>query len=387
MTDPSAASAPPRRIVLVAGPSGSGKGVMTQRSGLPLVPLDEFYRDGDDEALPQRFGIVDWDDPASWNVGAALEALTALAHDGRADIPEYSISRSQRTGTRTLEVDDERIIVAEGIFAAELIDPLRAAGLLADALVVDRPAPLVFSLRLARDLSQSRKPPLTLVRRGWGLARDQRGDVARWRAAGMRCVGLREGTAHLRALADTARAEARQQRPGGAIGDSAAPAGTRPPAAGSADDPVVSDGSALSPAVLTIAAVCFLREGPSGLELFAVRKRGTNAFMQVGGKLEPQEDARQAAVREVIEELDVVLEEDGLDLLGEFEAPAANEAETIVRASVFLAPSDSLPRDVEVFAELEEGRWFPLDADEAPGVQLAPLMTDHIVPRLRSLLG
>lgn len=345
---------------------------MTQRSGLPLVPLDEFYRDGDDEALPQRFGIVDWDDPASWNVGAALEALTALAHDGRTDIPEYSISRSQRTGTRTLDVGEERIIVAEGIFAAELIDPLRAAGLLADALVVDRPAPLVFSLRLARDLSQSRKPPLTLVRRGWGLARDQRGDVARWKAAGMQCVGLREGIARLRALADTARAEARQQRPDGAIGD------------------------ASSPAVLTIAAVCFLREGPSGLELFAVRKRGTNAFMQVGGKLEPGEDARQAAVREVIEELDVVLEEEDLDLLGEFEAPAANEAETIVCASVFLAASDSLPRDVTVYAELEEGRWFPLEAVESPGspdadvpadVELAPLMTDHIVPRLRSLLG
>lgn len=373
MTDPAAAPAPPRRIVLVAGPSGSGKGVMTQRSGLPLVPLDEFYRDGDDEALPQRFGIVDWDDPASWNVGAALEALTALAHDGRADIPEYSISRSQRTGTRTLEVDDERIIVAEGIFAAELIAPLRAAGLLADALVVDRPAPLVFSLRLARDLSQSRKPPLTLVRRGWGLARDQRGDVSRWRAAGMRCVGLREGTAHLRALADTARAEARVQSP--SRSDDVPEAAPGPASGGT------------GPAVLTIAAVCFLREGPSGLELFAVRKRGTEAFMQVGGKLEPGEDAREAAVREVIEELDVVLEEEGLELLGEFEAPAANEAETIVRASVFLAPSDSLPRDVTVFAELEEGRWFPLDADDAPGVQLAPLMTDHIVPRLRSLLA
>ncbi|PWH05009.1 uridylate kinase [Brachybacterium endophyticum] len=381
MTDPAALASPPRRIVLVAGPSGSGKGVMTQRSGLPLVPLDEFYRDGDDTSLPHRFGIVDWDDPASWNVGAALEALTALAHAGAAEIPEYSISLSRRTGTRSITLepfDAAPLIVAEGIFAAELIAPLREAGLLADALVVDRPAPLVFGLRLARDLSQSRKPPLTLVRRGWGLARDQRGDVARWCDAGMQQVGLREGVIRLKGLADTARAEARHRAGTGSTDSSAAA-----PLDHEAGRP---EQTAKVPAVLTIAAVCFLREGPTGLELFAVRKRDTESFMQAGGKLEPGESAREAAVREVIEELDVVLEEDDLELLGEFEAPAANEDSTIVRASVFVAPSDSLPRDVAVQAELEDCRWFPLEEDHTD-VRLAPLMTDHIVPRLRELLS
>jgi uridine kinase len=382
MTDPAAPPAPPRRIVLVAGPSGSGKGVMTQRSGLPLVPLDEFYRDGEDDSLPRRFGIIDWDDPASWNAGAALEALTALAHDGAAEIPEYSISLSRRTGSRSITLepfDAAPVIVAEGIFAAELIAPLRAAGLLADALVVDRPVPLVFGLRLARDLSQSRKPPLTLVRRGWGLARDQRGDIARWREAGMAQVGLREGVARLASLAGTVRAEAHGRRADGASrpADAVRPGGD----AGGADADAGGE-----PAVLTIAAVCFLREGPTGLELFAVRKRGTGSFMQAGGKLEPGESAREAAVREVIEELDVVLEEEDLELLGEFEAPAANEASTIVRASVFVAPSDSLPRDVTVQAELEDCRWFPLEGGSA-GVHLAPLMSDHIMPRLRELLG
>ncbi len=85
--------APPRQIVLVAGPSGSGKGLMTQRSGLPLVQLDEFYRDLDDPGLPRRFGIVDWDDPASWDAGAALAALTHLAHEGA---PRSPSTRSPR---------------------------------------------------------------------------------------------------------------------------------------------------------------------------------------------------------------------------------------------------------------------------------------------------
>lgn len=353
---PAAASPVPRRIVLLAGPSGSGKGVMTRRSGLPLVPLDEFYRDQDDPSLPHRFGIVDWDDPASWNAGAALEALVALAHDGSAEIPSYSISASRRTGTRRLDVGEERLIVAEGIFAAELIAPLAAAGLLADALVLDRPVPLVFGLRLARDLREGRKRPATLLRRGWALAGEQGEDLRRWTRAGMRPVGLREGVRALRALRDLAGAEDRHRPEAGA------------------------------PTVLRIAAVCFLREGPSGLELLAVRKRGTGSYMQVGGKLEPGESPAEAASREVLEELDVIVEPEELELLGLFEEEAANEPGTRVEAHVFLAPPDSLPRDVQVRAELEDVLWCPLGQAPA-GRRLAPLMTRHIVPRLQELLG
>lgn len=344
----------PRRIVLVAGPSGSGKGVMTEGSGLPLVPLDEFYRDLDDASLPRRFGIVDWDDPRSWDVDAALEALTALAHDGSARIPEYSISRSLRTGTRTLDAGDARLLVAEGIFAAELIAPLRAAGLLADALVLSRPAPLVFGMRLARDLREARKPPLTLVRRGWALAREQPGDIAAWREAGMRCVGLREGLAHLRAAAAIADAEAHHRDP------------------------------ATPPDVLRIAAVCFVRAGDDGLEVLAVRKSGTGSYMQPGGKLEPGETAREAAEREIAEELGVLVEAESLEELGEFTARAANEPSTIVHASVFLAAADWLPRDVEVQAEIAEALWCPVDR-LPEGRRLAPLMTEHILPALRAL--
>ncbi|MEE1649544.1 NUDIX domain-containing protein [Brachybacterium sp. J144] len=350
MTGPSAPPRPPRRIVLVAGPSGSGKGVMARRAGLPTVPLDDFYRDHDDPGLPRRFGIVDWDDPASWNAGAALEALTALAHDGVADVPEYSIPLSRRTGTTSLAAGDAELIIAEGIFAAELVRPLREMGLLADAIVLHRPTPVVFALRLARDLREGRKPPLTLLRRGVALAREQHADIAGWRAAGMRPVGLRRGTQLLRLLAALTAAERCQRQ--------AADAGT----------------------LLRITAVAFLREGARGEEILAVRKRGTGSYMQVGGKLEPAESALEAAVREVGEELGVVLDPAGLELLGDFEAVAANEPGTRVRSTVFVC-RQALPEPLTVRAELADHRWFPLAESEA-GVRLAPLMTEHIVPAL-----
>lgn len=367
VTPPRSRPAVPRRIVLVAGPSGSGKGEMARRCGLPTVGLDEFYRDLDDPGLPRRFGIVDWDDPVSWDSGAALQALTALAHDGAAEIPVYSISESLRKGSRVLETGDAPLIVAEGIFAAELIGPLAAAGLLADALVLDRPAPVVFGLRLARDLAESRKPPLTLLRRGWALAGEQQGDVTRWRESGMRPVGLRAGMTRLRRLTSMAEAERNIAAPG------------------------------VRTAQLRITAVCFLRDGETGPEVLAVRKHGTGSYMQVGGKLEPGEEAWQAAIREVREELGVDIEPGHLELLGEYEAPAANEPDTRVHSTVFVT-RHALPEPLAVQAELAEHRWIPLSTAGsgtgtgtgtgtgagAGSARLAPLMVHHILPALRA---
>ncbi|MGP9539051.1 NUDIX domain-containing protein [Brachybacterium sp. AOP43-C2-M15] len=350
MTVPASRPRPPRRVVLLAGPSGSGKGLLSQRSGLPVLPLDEFYRDLDAPGLPRRFGIVDWDDPASWDAGAALEALTAMAHDGAGEVPIYSISASRRQGVRRLEAGDAPLIIAEGIFAAELIAPLAAAGLLADAIVLHRPAPIVFALRLARDLRERRKAPHTLIRRGWALARQQRSDLARWRQAGMRPEGLRGGIRRLRRLAGCAEASEHQR--------SLSPRGD----------------------VLRISAVCFLREGPDGTEVLAVRKRGTGSYMQVGGKLEPGEGAREAAVREVQEELGVDLARDDLQLLGDFEAVAANEPATTVHSTVWVTRR-ALPDPLEVRAELEGHRWVPVSAP-GTGARLAPLMVQHILPAL-----
>jgi len=171
--------------VLLAGPSGSGKSHLAARVGLPVVCLDDFYRDGDDPALPVgELGIVDWDDPASWNADRALAALRDLCEHGRVDLPVYDIPSNQAVEVRALDIGDAPLIVAEGIFAAELVERCKAAGLLADAVCLSHRPMITFWRRLARDLREGRKPPLTLVRRGWYLMRREPRIVAQQIARG-----------------------------------------------------------------------------------------------------------------------------------------------------------------------------------------------------------
>jgi uridine kinase len=183
------------RLVLLAGPSGSGKTHLAEESGLPLLDLDDFYKDGADPTLPRHptLGIVDWDDPLSWDRAGALAALEQVCALGWADVPVYSIAADGRVGERRFEIGDAGAFVGTGIFAAELVGPARERGLLLDAIVVRRSRMKNFLRRLSRDLREHRKPPLTLVRRGLTLMRAEPGVVARQMSLGCRPCD-RDGT-------------------------------------------------------------------------------------------------------------------------------------------------------------------------------------------------
>ena len=97
---------PRQRVVVLAGPSGSGKSRLAARlhqaHGWPIFRLDDFYRDEDDPAMPRSegLGIVDWDHPDSWDAERAVASLCELVDTGRTDTPDYDISRSRAVGHR-----------------------------------------------------------------------------------------------------------------------------------------------------------------------------------------------------------------------------------------------------------------------------------------------
>lgn len=177
-------------MVVLAGPSGAGKSRLAARlhhaHGWPIVRLDDFYRDEDDPAMPrsEELGIIDWDHPDSWDRDAGLAALHTLVTTGMVRTPVYDISLSRAVDTTTVHAGPHDLVLAEGIFAAEIIADLRGRGLLAGAYCVHHHRVVTFAWRLLRDLSERRKPPWTLVRRGLALMRDEPRVVARQEALG-----------------------------------------------------------------------------------------------------------------------------------------------------------------------------------------------------------
>lgn len=130
---------------------------------------------------------------------------------------------------------------------------------------------------------------------------------------------------------------------------------------------------------LNIAAACLLdAEG----RLLLVRKRNTQAFMLPGGKREAGESAIAALLRELYEELELRMPANALQPLGQFQAQAANEADTWLHAEIF---HGRLSHPVSPAAELEELRWYvmgqPFDG------KLAPLLREHVLPALEGLAG
>lgn len=193
----------PTRVVLLAGPSGSGKSSFAARTGLPVLCLDDFYKECDDPTLPLVAGSsdIDWDSPESWDAQAALAAIAELCEKGRTDVPVYDIATSARVGTEALDIERTPLFIAEGIFAADIVERCRDLGVLADALCLRGRPSTTFRRRLLRDLKESRKSVPFLLRRGWRLMREERAIVARQSALGAHPCGRDEAQGRLAAAA------------------------------------------------------------------------------------------------------------------------------------------------------------------------------------------
>lgn len=120
---------------------------------------------------------------------------------------------------------------------------------------------------------------------------------------------------------------------------------------------------------ITVAAAIIQNEQH---QLLLVRKRNTEFFMQVGGKLEANELPEQTMLREIKEEIGT--QATIQQFIGRFETPAANEADHLLVSYVYKVKIAQAPH---INAEIAEMKWIDLDAEQS---FLAPLTTQVVIP-------
>lgn len=121
--------------------------------------------------------------------------------------------------------------------------------------------------------------------------------------------------------------------------------------------------------VITVAAAIILNEQN---QLLLVRKKNTDFFMQVGGKLEENEAPERTMLREITEEIGA--KADIQQFIGRFETRAANEAGHQLVSYVYHVTLDQAP---QIDAEIVEMKWIALDDDQT---LLAPLTKEVVIP-------
>jgi 8-oxo-dGTP diphosphatase len=129
------------------------------------------------------------------------------------------------------------------------------------------------------------------------------------------------------------------------------------------------------PIISVVAALIRDRDG----RVLLVRKRGTAAFMQPGGKRASGESDVAALAREIDEELGCRVIDNSARSLGVFDAESANEPGFLVRAAVYAVDVEGA---IEPKAEIEQVVW--VDPRELPDLSFAPLTRDHVLPLARA---
>lgn len=127
---------------------------------------------------------------------------------------------------------------------------------------------------------------------------------------------------------------------------------------------------------ITVAAAIILNEHN---QLLLVRKKNTQYFMHVGGKLEVNEPPEVTILREIQEEVgaDASIEQ----FIGRFETSAANEPDHQLVSYVYHVTLKQAPK---IDAEIAEMKWIDVDDNET---LLAPLTVEVGLPWIRQYLA
>lgn len=115
-------------------------------------------------------------------------------------------------------------------------------------------------------------------------------------------------------------------------------------------------------------------------KLLLCREVDEDIFIAPGGRLDGSETSRQAAMRELQEELGIRVADTDLEEFGTFYATAATMAGKTLRMDAYLVRTDA---DIQPFGEIEEIAW--VNTQTAPGMKIGSIFEHDVLPKLKAL--
>ncbi len=117
-----------------------------------------------------------------------------------------------------------------------------------------------------------------------------------------------------------------------------------------------------------------------GKRLLVERSKGKEFFIAPGGSIEAGETAKQALVRELMEEFQIDVREEHLTPFGTFRAAAAGQEDKIVEMQVFTV--SEWQGEPTADNEVEEVRWITSTA--VPDIKVGSIFEHEVIPRLKA---
>lgn len=113
-------------------------------------------------------------------------------------------------------------------------------------------------------------------------------------------------------------------------------------------------------------------------KVLMTRTRGKDIFVNPGGKLEAGETPAQALIRELREELGIMVTEADFELLGTFHAQAAYDPAKALVMDVFAV--HAWKGEITPQREIEELAWIGTELPD--GMQVGSIMQHDVLPLL-----
>ena len=113
--------------------------------------------------------------------------------------------------------------------------------------------------------------------------------------------------------------------------------------------------------------------------LLVERSKGKEHFIAPGGSIEVGETPRQALIRELMEEFQLVVTEDNLEFFGTYFAAAAGVKSRTIQMDVFIVKNCTVvPRPDN---EVEEIKW--ISSDNKEGIKIGSIFEHDVIPKLK----